>query len=448
MEKLKRICLFAAYSENEKVEDYVLDYLKELSQYADIYYLADNTLKDAELDKLAPYVKKAWAKKHNKYDFGSYSELAKNYVGWDEIEKYDELIIANDSCFCLNSFKPVFEKMDENDCDAWALTASDHGNRISKYNFESYCKLPQITRRFFCINSYFILFRKKIINDSTFREFLNSVKRENDRYNVYVEYEIGLTNFLLQNYKVSLFVNNIYPRAYIYGENAFRILKQGMPLLKVKIFSLNILKLNGFKEWADFIFKVTGNKNIYKYFKLFPEKTSVIKKNIVIYFSGANDSINKFVDNTKPLCDKFKFDLMVADLPLALDAISLKPDNAIIHLPEAFIETFLKNLTPEQILWLKTIPYLQINIINQNNDLMPQPQVIEKITQNEPIITHLTDNITMTVAQEQYCTQEMADKYNMPISLLDLSSPEFCNDLEKFYNREYSFYPTSSDYNY
>ena len=507
MKQLKRICLFAGYSKDNKIEDYVVDYIQELSKYADIYYFADGDFDNTELEKIAPFTKGAWAKKHNKYDFGSISELVKNFVGWEEIKKYDEMIIANDSCYCVNSFAPVFEKMNNQKLDAWGLTASDDGNIISKYNFHEYCKLPKVTRRFFCINSYFMVFRKKIINNQQFRELLSTVKKERDRFYVCVKYELGLTEFLINNnFKVDLFISTIYTKAYIYSENAFRILKQGMPLIKTRIFSENPYNIKNLDRWIEFIARITNNNKIYNYVNLklipktpkFPKgpliyrfkqylknknklrkkeqfensingyfpsqikdygkkqlellKPHINSESIVIYFSVARDligggllSINRFVENTKPLCEKFNFDLIVSGLPLsnaairhtmfepALDMIDfnyivkyLKPDKAVIHLPEVFVEPFLEEVTQEQIMWMKTIPNLQINIMDQNNDLMPPPQALERIpTGKYPIVTYLTDNVTITVAHKGYCTQEMANKYNMPVSMLTPFLPEF-----------------------
>ena len=51
--------------------------------------------------RLAPHTAGAWAIRHGAYDFGSYSMLAKELVGWDRIATYDELLLVNDSCLTL-----------------------------------------------------------------------------------------------------------------------------------------------------------------------------------------------------------------------------------------------------------------------------------------------------------------------------------------------------------
>ena len=58
--RVRRVCLFAAYDRDGIVDDYVVDYLRELSRYADVFYLADGEMAASELAKLAGVTKGAW----------------------------------------------------------------------------------------------------------------------------------------------------------------------------------------------------------------------------------------------------------------------------------------------------------------------------------------------------------------------------------------------------
>ena len=260
---MKRICLFAGYNPFDVIPLYVIDYIKELSNYADIYYLSSRIISEKQLDRIRPYTKNCWAIKHDKYDFGSYSELAKNYVGWDVIEKYDELILANDSCICVQSFKPVFEKMEKKNLDAWALTMTDELSIYHTYMNSDYLKDKSLHSCCFCLNSYFLAFSPKVFNNDVFRTFLNNVKKEASRIEVCINYEFRLTKILEDmNYKIGAFIDKMYQGVYIYGDKAFLIIKDGMPLLKAKFFSEGIGK--NAKYYIDFIEK-NYNPNIKKY---------------------------------------------------------------------------------------------------------------------------------------------------------------------------------------
>src|SRR5690606_17520088 len=118
------VCLFAGYDPDGRVDDYVLRYVRELSRHADVYYLADCWMAPGELDRLAPYVQGAWAERHGTYDFGSWSRLAVQHVGWDVIDGYDELLLVNDSCYLVRPLDQVFAKMDATACDWWGLQAT------------------------------------------------------------------------------------------------------------------------------------------------------------------------------------------------------------------------------------------------------------------------------------------------------------------------------------
>ena len=85
-----------------------MDYLRELSRFADVFYLADCNLSRAELAKLDEITSAAWARRHGTYDFGSWSILARDLVGWDRLEPYDEVLLANDSCYLLQPLDDVF----------------------------------------------------------------------------------------------------------------------------------------------------------------------------------------------------------------------------------------------------------------------------------------------------------------------------------------------------
>ena len=50
--------------------------------------------------------------------------LARDLVGWDVIEGYDELLLVNDSCYLVQPFDRVFARMDARAADWWGLQAT------------------------------------------------------------------------------------------------------------------------------------------------------------------------------------------------------------------------------------------------------------------------------------------------------------------------------------
>lgn len=88
-------------------------------------------------------------------------------------------------------------------------------------------------------------------------------------------------------------------------------------------------------------------------------------------------------------------------------------ENIIVHIPEFFAGKFYKSLKETEIKKLKETKDLQINILNQNILKMPEVAKLKDLY-------NLTKNITQTIAHNRYATQEMCNKYNMPVHLLSV----------------------------
>ena len=88
----------------------------------------------------------------------------------------------------------------------------------------------------------------------------------------------------------------------------------------------------------------------------------------------------------------------------------------ILHIPEVCIknpetgELLFDRLTEHDYEVLKSIEKLQINILNQNIELIPDNDILDSLKK-------ITENITQTVAHDKTCNQSLANKYNMPVHL-------------------------------
>lgn len=88
----------------------------------------------------------------------------------------------------------------------------------------------------------------------------------------------------------------------------------------------------------------------------------------------------------------------------------------ILHIPEYYVKEFYTDLTDKEIEFLNKIPDLQINIMNQNIELMPEPETLREIES-------LTKNITQTIAHNRYATQEVCEKWKIPTHLFSVNVP-------------------------
>ena len=85
----------------------------------------------------------------------------------------------------------------------------------------------------------------------------------------------------------------------------------------------------------------------------------------------------------------------------------------ILHIPEYCADKFYSSLKSGEIKMLKEIEDLQINILNQNIELMPEPEKLKELY-------NLTDNISQTIGHHRYATQEVCDKWQIPTHFLSV----------------------------
>lgn len=216
---MKRAVVFAHYDKQNLIDDYVVYYLKALKEIAsDVIFVSCCDVENPEkLDGIASHI---IAEPHNEYDFGSYKRGFLYLL--PRLDEFDELIFANDSCF--GPFHPlaeIFDEMDAKDCDFWGITKNHFGYRKSVKRF--------IVRRPH-VQSYFLVFKKNILQSGILNDFMKTVKHEDDKRQVVSKYEIGLSELLVENgFKYDVLVN-------AYGRiNNITILKWRQIILKYRM---------------------------------------------------------------------------------------------------------------------------------------------------------------------------------------------------------------------
>lgn len=182
--------VFAAYSADGTVPDYVVSYLKKLKEVSpNIVYVTDNPIRQGDIKKLRPYVTHLKAARHGEYDWGSYKRgvdwLHQN--GW--FQKSADLVLANDSVVLVApSLRPYLRPSHSLATsykskpprpytpDFWGITA----NKDGRYHLQS----------------YFMVFTPAVNRHPAFRGYLHNVKKEADGLTTAYRYEVPFTNYL------------------------------------------------------------------------------------------------------------------------------------------------------------------------------------------------------------------------------------------------------------
>jgi hypothetical protein len=258
----RRACLFAAYDPDGLVDDTVVAYVSELARHAEVFVCFDGSLQPGQLDRLSGLVTGAWVRPHGAHDFGSWSVLARELVGWDALAAYDEVLLVNDSCWLLRPLAEVFARMDARPGDFWGL-------QVTARRFEPEPSQPQsvplaeVKRSWLPptafrvaelvhVGSYFLALRRPVLGDRGFRRRLDSVVPQRDRTNLVQKYETGATQYLVgQGYDWDTWLPELRPNHPIYGPGAFTLLAEGFPLLKRRFLIDNPYDTPGLADWQE-----------------------------------------------------------------------------------------------------------------------------------------------------------------------------------------------------
>ncbi|MBC8718762.1 glycosyltransferase [Ochrobactrum sp. Marseille-Q0166] len=225
--KTGRVAVFASYSKDGAIHPYVIHYLRELRKHCDwIIFVSDNYFSDDELKKLHWIVDDFICDRHGEYDFGSYKRGIERARECGVLKGAYELILCNDSCYGpVGGFGDLFDAMAHRSCDFWGLTS----NVAFGYHLQS----------------YFLVFKKKVFKSEIFNQFFQSVKAEPHVSHVVLNYEVKMTSIFEQfGFRSECYITDemegvseakkANPNLTIFPD---LLIKRGCPLIKVKAFT-------------------------------------------------------------------------------------------------------------------------------------------------------------------------------------------------------------------
>ncbi len=221
---MNRIAIFAHYDRDAVIDDYVLYYLRGLKEVvARLLFVSDAPLARPETGKLEGLAELVSAAPHGEYDFGSW----KRGIGFlgSQLCQCDELVLANDSCYApVVPFQVVFARMAESECDAWSGTATGDKGQVRH------------------LNSYFLVFRRRILVDPAFTAFWRGVTSQPTSEEVVTHYENRLSEMLAgRGYRLGSFAAPDRLPLVLLGDAVKGLPGDRLPWLKVKLFRDNPL---------------------------------------------------------------------------------------------------------------------------------------------------------------------------------------------------------------
>lgn len=188
---MKRLCIYFFYDKDGQVDDYVSVYLRAMREFfSEICVVVNGKLTGAGREKLKSVSNKLIVRENKGFDSWAYKEALYSY-GLDYISRnFDEVLLNNFTCFGpIGSFKPMFDKMDQSVCDFWGHC------RYYPSRGQMVCGKPIPEH----LMSYFILFKKNIIQSASWIEYWETLKPVNNYDDARLNHEFRVTPYFEQH---------------------------------------------------------------------------------------------------------------------------------------------------------------------------------------------------------------------------------------------------------
>ena len=233
---MKRAGVYFFFDKDGIVDRYVPYFIQELHKVVDYIVVVANGKLTAESRKtLAAVADDLFVRENRGLDAWAYKE-AIEYIGWDRLRIFDELVLTNSTIFGpIYPFQEIFSKMDADPCDFWGMF------RLYEEQMKSYFGIhlkwgykPEY------IASNFLVFKHSVLHSFEFRHFWDRLPPINSYFESIVHYEMSISKdlsdmgFVFQTADEGQF-QYVCPSSSVYGAYDM-ITKYRVPIIRRKAF--------------------------------------------------------------------------------------------------------------------------------------------------------------------------------------------------------------------
>lgn len=182
-----RLCIYLTYDKEKIVDNYIGCMLKELKTcVANLTVVCNETEVVGGIENLEKYADQIYYRENIGFDAGGFKDALCDFIGWDRVWQYDELVLVNDSMFGpFEPMKDIFRKMDDKKLDFWGLAKAEYGACKNNFGLD----VPEH------IQSYFIVVRSQMLHCRQFREYWEEMPYYAAFDELYREYEFKFTQY-------------------------------------------------------------------------------------------------------------------------------------------------------------------------------------------------------------------------------------------------------------
>ena len=241
-ERAKRLIIFLFYDKDGIIDNYIPTLFEGLKEfYEKLCFVVNGKLQDEGKEKLEKYVTDFLVRENKGFDVWGYKEGLEFY-GWEELEKYDEVILMNYTIFGpLYPFSEMFEFMNKKDLDFWGIT-KHHKVDFDVFNTCKYGYIPEH------IQSSFLVIRNSLLRTKDYQDLWKNMPMINSYAESVGLYEVIFTKeFNEKGYKSGVYIDTSdlegYTRYPLMMMSDELIINRRCPIIKLKSFSQNYMDI-------------------------------------------------------------------------------------------------------------------------------------------------------------------------------------------------------------
>lgn len=232
----KRYAIFVYWDPEGELRDFAAYYIKQLTSFFEhVLVVVNGTINEDGIYMIKKLGADVLVRSNSGYDFAAYRDGILYFFNSNCCHQCNELLLCNSSCYGpLYDFELIFQQMRSSAFDFWGISS---------------WKMAGIDLH---LQSYFILFRKRLLFSKVFFEYWRDLVIPQNREEAIKLCEIKLTDFFYSNgFKWASFVPFSEKEPSII--NAYENLFHGMPFIKRKFFTYPELNLTLKRKTLDFI---------------------------------------------------------------------------------------------------------------------------------------------------------------------------------------------------
>jgi len=198
------VAIYFFYDKDGIVDGYVDYFLEDLKKNLDrLIVVCNGKLTSEGRKKFSKYTNEIIVRENKGFDVWAYKEGIE-YIGWDNLKNYDELIMLNMTIMGpIYPFKEMFDEMDSRkDLDFWGITKF-HKFPVDPWGLIQYGYIPEH------IQSHFIAVRKPMLKSYEFKQHWEKMRMINTYFESVSYHESIFTKkFNDKGFKSDTYVNS------------------------------------------------------------------------------------------------------------------------------------------------------------------------------------------------------------------------------------------------